>query len=163
MRKRSITLIPARVNPARSNVTDRALRYRAQRHADELGEKRCNMCGSATYVEIEHIDGREEHGNPANLMWACRSCNTKKGAHFAKRGAGRRTAQYNPYSGGGAKSLAQWTIAVMSMKGQSNQMSLRDAIAMVQDTPSSRRSEFAREIWARRRARGTDRLDEVPF
>jgi hypothetical protein len=48
----------------------------------------------------------------------------------------------------------------MSLKGQGD-MKLADAIALVHATPHSRRSEFAREIWAKRRARG--RGEEVPF
>jgi hypothetical protein len=39
---------------------------------------------------------------------------------------------------------------------------LQDAIALFRDTPQWRRGEFAREIWERRRARGTDKTG-VPF
>jgi hypothetical protein len=42
-------------------------------------------------------------------------------------------------------------------------MTVPAAVAMVQATPPARRSEFAAEIWARRRERGTDKRDEVPF
>ena len=42
-------------------------------------------------------------------------------------------------------------------------MKVRDAVEMIRATPPGRRSEFAREIWARRRERGTDRKGEVPF
>lgn len=151
MRTRTIQLV---------NVTDRAFRYRAQNTPPE-GERRCAMCGrkNAT-VEIEHVNGFEEDSSPENLMWACRSCNTTKGAHFARVGVGRRTAQYNP-SGEGAHSLGQWLTAVMSAKGESDAMSVRDAVAMIRATPQHRRSDFAREIWNTRRARGTD--SSVPF
>src|SRR2546423_8628278 len=88
---RTIDLFPARVN-----LSDRALRYRAQSHAEELGEKRCAFCGSTRNVEIEHVNGFEEHGSPDNLTWGCRRCNTVKGAFFARRGIGLRTVQYNP-------------------------------------------------------------------
>jgi hypothetical protein len=154
MRTRHITLVPAR-----ANVTDRALRYRANSEPPE-GPKRCCMCGGRQNVEVEHIDGREENNQPENKMWACRSCNTKKGMLFARLGIGRRTAQYNP--AGGAKSLGQWMLAVLSAKGESDAMSVRDAVAMIRDTPQSRRSRFAEEIWEKRRAHGTDR-SEVPF
>jgi hypothetical protein len=35
-------------------------------------------------------------------------------------------------------------------------------VAMIRATPPARRSAFAREIWVRRRAHGTDK-SEVPF
>jgi hypothetical protein len=70
---------------------------------------------------------------------------------------GRRTRQFNP----GAQSLGQWLVAVTSIKGESNQMTVPDAVAMIHNTPPARRCEFAREIWARRREHGTDRPGEV--
>lgn len=68
--------------------------------------------------------------------------------------------QRNP---GGARNLAQWLNAVLSLKGESSVMGLQEAIAMVHATPHAKRSEFAAEIWRRRRARGTDKREEVPF
>jgi hypothetical protein len=64
---------------------------------------------------------------------------------------------------GGAKSLAQWVLATMALHGQSNAMSRADAVEMIHQTPDWQRSEYAREIWDRRRARGTDKTSEVPF
>jgi hypothetical protein len=158
----SIPVVTTRSNAglpvARLNVTDRALRYRANNEPPE-GPKICGFCGSQRNVEIEHIDGHEEHGGAENLMWLCRSCNTKKGVVMRNAGLGRRTRQYNP--AGGAKNLGQWVIAVMSAKGESDQMSVREAVAMIRETSQSKRSEFAEEIWNRRRARGTDK--SVPF
>jgi len=143
----------------RANVTDRALRYRAQKNAPD-GPRICGYCGARNNtVELEHIDGHEENSDPENLMWACRSCNTRKGIVFVREGMGRRTAQFNP--GGGARSLGQWMTAVLSAKGESAAMSVRDAVAMIRDTSPAKRSEFAREIWDRRKAHGTDR--SVPF
>jgi hypothetical protein len=71
--------------------------------------------------------------------------------------------QRNPATG--AHSLGQWLNAVLSLKGEGGTMDLDDAIAMVHATPHGKRSEFADEIWRRRRARGTARrgADEVPF
>lgn len=149
MRTRTITLV---------NVTDRALRYRANQEPPE-GPRRCCMCGAGQHVEIEHVNGFEEDNAPENKMWACRSCNTRKGIVLRNAGLGRRTAQYNPAAG--AKSLGQWMTAVLSAKGESDAMSVRDAVAMIRDTPQSRRSRFAGEIWEKRRARGTD--TSVPF
>jgi hypothetical protein len=44
----------------------------------------------------------------------------------------------------------------MSAKGESEAKSVSGAVAMIRATPQSDRSSFAREIWKRRRARGTD-------
>lgn len=144
-------------------VTDRALRYRAnQKAVRPEGPRLCYACGKQRNIDIDHVDGREENTNPENLIYLCRSCNTTKGAHFARAGAGRLTNQYNPAgSSSGARSMGQWVNALMVLKGHSDSMPLSRAIAMVHATPASRRSEFAQEIWRRRRARGTD--TEVPF
>jgi len=64
--------------------------------------------------------------------------------------------QFNPSEG--AKSLGQWLTAVMSMKGESDAMSVPAAVEIIRAT--SPRS-FGREIWGRRRERGTD--GKVPF
>jgi 5-methylcytosine-specific restriction endonuclease McrA len=154
MRTRTIQLVPVR-----PNVTDRALRYRANQTPPE-GPRICCYCGSRRFVEIDHVNGHEEDSAPANLAWSCRSCNTTKGVVLRNAGLGRRTVQYNP-GASGARSLGQWLTAVMAAKGQSDAMSVRDAVEMIRATPQSRRSEFAQEIWSRRRERGTD--SSVPF
>ena len=74
-------------------------------------------------------------------------------------GPQRLTRRYNPASG--AENLGQWMNAVTSMKGDGETMAVVDAVAMVRATPPEDRSRFAREIWAKRRKRGTDRA--VPF
>ena len=89
-----------------------------------------------------------------------RACNTRLGVVFKRLGIGRRTHQYNP--SGVTKSLGAW-MAATSMKGESNQMTIHDAVALIQATPPARRPEFAREVWARRHQRSTDRPGEVPF
>jgi len=113
-------------------------------------------------VVVGHLDGFEENTAAENLIWNCRACNTRLGIVFARRGLGRRTRQFNP-SSDGAHSLGQWLTAVMSMKGQSQEMTVPAAVEMIRATPPARRSEFAREIWARRREHGTDRRPEIPF
>jgi len=143
-------------------ITDRAKRYRATRNPPP-GAKQCAYCGSKENVEVEHIDGNESNSEPHNLLWACRSCNTTKGAYFAKHGHGIRTRQYNP-SADGAKSLAQWVKAVMRVKGYGDEMTLKQAVAMIHATPASKRSEYARSIWSTRRERGTDTWQSsIPF
>ena len=140
-------------------VSDRALRYRAnQEGCRPAGETRCGFCGSKRNVEVHHVDGREEHSSAENLMWACRACNTKIGSEMKRAGIGRRTVQFNP-AAQGAKSVGQWMTAVMSMKGQSDAMSLSDAVEMIRATSPAKRSGFASEIWSRRRKRA----GEVPF
>ena len=47
------------------------------------------------------------------------------------------------------------------MKGESDQMSVSDAVAMIHATPASDRSHFAREIWRLRREHGSAR--SIPF
>jgi hypothetical protein len=146
----------------RNAVTDRALRYRAVAHPPE-GRKICCMCGSTRYVGVDHVDGWEENSAPKNLMWACKACNTRKGFAFKRAGLGRRTHQFNP-AARGAKNLGQWILAVMSAKGESDAMTVSAAVEMIHATSQRKRSEFATEIWRRRRARGTDRSSlEVPF
>jgi hypothetical protein len=112
---------------ARQNVTDRALRYRANQTI-------CAMCGATDQIEIDHVDGFEEHGE------------------------GRLTRQYNP---GGARSLQQWAAAVTSLHGH-GEMSLPDAVALVHATPAADRSRFAKQIWSLRRRHGTDKTG-TPF
>lgn len=117
---------------------------------------------------VAHIDGNESNGAQENLGPTCRSCNAKV-AHVMKRhGMGRRTRQYNPRSQEGAQSLAQWMAAVMSMKGESDQMNVSEAVEMIHATPASDRSRFAREIWRLRREHGTAGGgepfgDDIPF
>lgn len=139
------------------NITDRAQRYRAQA-AIEQPERRCIYCGapetSRRRLDVEHINGREADNAPENLGYACRPCNTEKGAHFARARLGRKTAQFNPRTQEGARTWQQWTRAVLAAKGYQTGMDARDAIAMIRATPPRRRSEFAAEIYAERRARG---------
>ena len=50
------------------------------------------------------------------------------------------------------------------MNGESSEMAVQEAIAMIHATPPEKRSQFAKEIWKLRRARGSDRrAGEVPF
>jgi hypothetical protein len=74
----------------------------------------------------------------------------KVGAVLRTFGLGRLTRQFNPGSQQGARTLGQWITAVQSLRGESR-MDPAAAIAMVHATPAQRRSEFALEIWRRRR------------
>lgn len=86
------------MSTARVNITDRGERYRAQR-AVPRGPKVCARCGSRRFITVDHKDGHPDHTTPSNLQYLCKSCNTAKGAAFAKAGRGRLTHQYNPASG----------------------------------------------------------------
>jgi hypothetical protein len=142
-------------------VTDRALRYRANR-CPPPGRPICGFGGSTRNVECGHLDGFEENTASKNLIWNCRACNTRLGVVFKRLGMGRRTRQYYPAQKG-ATSLGQWLTAVTSMKGQSQEMTVPAAVEMIRATQPARRSDFASEIWAKRRERGTDRPQALPF
>jgi hypothetical protein len=73
-----------------------------------------------------------------------------------RAGLGTRTHQLNP-GREGARSLAQWVTAVLSMKGESDAMEPAAAVDVIRATPTARRSAFAQEIWRIRRAHGTGR------
>ena len=146
------------INGGGAGVTDRALRYRA--NAIEMpGPRICYACAASRSIDRDHVDGHEENTNPANLLYLCRSCNTKKGLHFRNAGRGRLTNQFNPGRAAGAASLGQWITALLVLKGESDAMTLPAAIAMVHATSAAERSNFASQIWQRRRARS----GEVPF
>jgi hypothetical protein len=162
--KRTIRLNPVGTcaNTRKENVSDRAQRYRAnQAGCLPEGPRVCEYCGSRDEIMVHHRDGDESHTTRRNLGFACRSCNNRIGAAMAAAGKGRRTVQMNP---GGAQNLGQWVIAVSVLNGSSDQMKLADAREMVRNTPAAKRSEFAREIWARRQRRGTAQwASTVPF
>lgn len=154
----------------RENLTDRARRYRATAEPP-AGARICGYCGSRRNVEVDHINGFEDDDDPKNKLWICRRCNTKKGALFARLGLGRRTRQFNAgkrrrrpaaATDRGAQSYGQWLYAVMSAKGESDAMTVPQAVEMIRATPEFRRTQFAYEIWSRRRERGTDKT-AVPF
>jgi hypothetical protein len=113
---------------------------------------------------VGHANGHEEDDTPPNLIWTCRRDNVLCANTLRAAGLGRLTNQYNP-AGAGASSLGQWLTAVQSMKGESDAMPVAAAVAMVRATPPARRSDFAEQIWKRRRARygPTGRGDTVPF
>jgi hypothetical protein len=104
------------------------------------------MCGSTQFLVVDHRDGDESNDAPANLRYLCKSCNTRLGLAMARAGQGRRTVQYNP----GAETLAEYVQAAVE-----HERGAHDAGGLViHETPSERRSQFAKEIWRRRRERG---------
>jgi hypothetical protein len=116
---------------------------------------------------VDHINGSEDDLARDNLVYACVPCNTAKGALFARLGIGKKTRQLNPGSskGAGARNLAQWVMAVLSIKGQ-GPLAVREAVDMIRATPPEDRSSYASEIWRRRRVHGTAgraRELDIPF
>lgn len=124
----------------RSNLTDRAKRYRAQNAV--RGEHRCVLCNARGRLDVMHLDGDENHGEPANLAHGCRSCNGKLAAAFKRIGAGVLTNQYNPAKGG-VPSFAQyaWAVTQQQHSGEHG-----EAGAVIHATPRSKRIEYARRI-----------------
>ena len=164
--KRTIRLNPVVGTCAttrKANVSERPTSYRSNKPLSlPEGPRVCEYCGSGEQIMVHHRDGDESHTTRRNLAYACRSCNNTIGAQMAAAGKGRRTVQYNP--AGGAQNLGQWVIAVSVLRGESDQMTLSAAREMVRNTPASKRSQFAGEIWSRRRRRGTAKwASSVPF
>jgi hypothetical protein len=146
----------------KKEVTDRQHRQRSRACIDPALLKRCGFCGSSRNMRVHHLNGDEADEDPKNLIGACHACNTQIGFLLKRHNIGRRVdLEYNPPAQP-ARNLAQWMMAVKSMHGESNDMTPRQAIAMIRATSPNRRSHFADDIWKLRRARGTDRT-AVPF
>jgi len=140
---------------AAHQITDRAKRYRARApECCPAPPRRCALCGSTRFLVVDHIDGDEANGEPENLRWLCKSCNTRRGLALARAGTGKRTRQYNP----GARTLAQYTEAVLQHRRGRHDAGGK----IIHETPKEKRQEFAADIWRRRRAHGTDRT-RPPF
>ena len=78
-----------------AEISDRAKRYRANEATADWPQV-CLFCGSTKDLQVDHLDGFEENGEPENLLILCRSCNQLKAAVYKQAGMGRRTVQYNP-------------------------------------------------------------------
>jgi hypothetical protein len=127
----------------KKNLTDRAKRYRAQKSKPN-GPKRCNFCTSRRNIDIDHIDGDESDGTPANLMYLCRSCNTTKGFIQARNRVGVRTRQYNPNE---RPTLAKFKHAAAILLGKIKG-DVAAATAYIKGTAPEKRAEFAGQMAA---------------
>jgi hypothetical protein len=136
------------------NVTDRAKRYRAQKNV--TGPRKCCMCGSLENLGVMHLDGNEDHGEPKNLAWGCKSCNGILAAAFKKAGIGKPTNQYNPASGT-VPTYQQYAWAVSNHSRGAHD----EGGAIIHATPKKKRIEYARQIAAKagrtKRERHADR------
>jgi hypothetical protein len=146
---------------AQRNVTDRALRYRAQKNV--RGPKKCVICGSTRNIDVMHLDGNESHGDAANLAYGCRSCNGKLAAAFKRLGKGRPTNQYNP-AGKEPPTFQQYAWAVSQQTGREyvkgrgfSEGDHGEAGAIIHATPRSLRAEYAARIAAGKRGRARSR------
>lgn len=159
---------------AQRNITDRAFRYRANKHAPTT-RRQCAFCGQLKGVEVGHVDGHEENDAAENLIWTCRPCNVAAGNTLRNAGMGRLTNQYNggaranPATKKGATSLGQWLQAVGAItphqdrgdRGLSSDMDVRAAVQMIRDTPQSRRSKFAAQLAGSKRGRAAARYNQT--
>ena len=143
-------------------------RYRS--HAPECRPPAPKICFAyeSRARDIHHLNGDESDVKPPNLAWACRPCNVRIGNVMRRAGIGRKTRQYNPSSHdvtSGATSLGAWMNAVASIRGEGGTMPVSYAVALIHATPPDARSEFAREIWSKRKSRygPTGLKDAAPF
>jgi hypothetical protein len=130
-----------------SKITDRAKRYRA--HAAGVRPpppKRCGFCGSGKNVVPHHITGNENDGDPNDLMWACKACNTYLGFLYKKLGIGRRTRQYNPAKGTRRQQLEAYGAAIKVMRGEW-EGDVSKAVATIRGTPRDVRSAYTARTW----------------
>lgn len=141
----------ARFRKPVTEISDRAKRYRANTpECRPRAPKKCFWCKTTRgQIVPDHRDGNESNTRPGNLVWACKSCNTKRGKAMAKAVKGVRTRQYNPKRkrrNPGATNLAQYVMAATE-----HSRGAHDAGGKVlHETPKSKRKEFAKEIWWRR-------------
>ncbi|MGA2609610.1 MAG: HNH endonuclease signature motif containing protein [Terriglobia bacterium] len=101
------------------------------------------MCGSTRFLVVDHRDADESNDAPSNLRYLCKSCNTRLGLRAKRLGVGRPTRQFNP----GAETLREYVQAAISHRRGEHD----EGGCIIHETPKERRSEFAQEIWRRRR------------
>lgn len=151
---------------ARAHITDRALRYRANRLIPNHA-KVCAFCGVKNGLEVGHVGGDESDEAPENLTWTCRACNVIAGNTLRSFGIGRLTHQYNPAKSGGASNVGEWIQAVGAItphtdrgdRGLASTMSVSEAVAMIRATPHSKRSQFAAQLRKHQRTRARERYN----
>lgn len=137
----------------RVNLTDRAKRYRAQKNV--TGPKKCVLCGSAKNLGVMHLDGNEDHGEPENLAWGCKSCNGKLAAAFKRLGIGKPTNQYNPAKKD-PPTYAQYAWAVSNHTRGAHD----EGGAVIHATPKHLRIEYAQRIAEAAGRTKRERFDE---
>lgn len=126
-----------------SQITDRAKRYRANR-IKPAGRKLCNFCASKKNIDVDHITGDEADGEPENLMYLCRPCNTIKGLVQKRNRIGARTRQFNPAPAGPITfSRFRHAAAILTDQIAGD---AKAATLLIHQTPQKKRQEFAERI-----------------
>jgi hypothetical protein len=100
-----------------------------------------------------HLDGNEAHGEPENLAYGCRGCNSKLAHAFKRIGAGVPTNQYNPAMAVPTFQQYLWAVTHHTRGGHD------EGGAIIHATPRAKRIEYAQRIAAFKRSR----LEDVPF
>lgn len=151
VRRRVIRNPSGYARPA-STITDRAKRYRASSKRNRPGPpKQCNYCGSRKNVGVHHADGDESDHSPANLQWACKSCNGIIASLMKRLGLGRRVEQYNAAKRGrGRATMAEYAAAIKVMRGEFDG-DVSKAVATIRATPPAVRSAYTSRTWSTRR------------
>ena len=126
-----------------SQITDRAKRYRAHRNPPP-GRKICNFCASRQNVDIDHVTGDESDDDPANKIYLCRPCNTRKGIVQARNRIGSRTRQYNPFR---VPTFSQFKAHAATLLGV-GPGDPAEATAAIHATPPEKRAAYAAQIEA---------------
>lgn len=141
-----------------SEITDRAKRYRANTEENRPGgPELCAFCGASPKggrpLDVDHIDGHEAHGEPENLQKLCRRCNTAKANAMARRGLGRKTAQYNPSKKARRRGseMDEYAAAIKIMRGEWDG-DVSKAVATIRATPARLRSQYTSKTWGARKA-----------
>ena len=124
-------------------MTDRAQRYRAHKNPPPA-PKRCNFCAGRKNIDIDHVTGDESDNEPANKIWLCRPCNTRKGITQARNHIGVRTRQYNPNR---RPTFAQFRNAAAVLLGV-EPGDVGEATDIVYQTPPATRTTYADRIEA---------------
>lgn len=172
IRKQRIILKNAALKSV-SEISDRAKRYRANSEENRPpGPKRCAFCGSRTNVEVGHLNGIEDDGDQANLMWTCKRCNAKQAAMLKRAGLGKRIRQMNPAAKRrrGNMSRAQLYSAygesIRIMRGEESG-DVGKAVDFIRSVPHSVRSDWNKKAWVTRKreygASGRADGGAVPF
>jgi hypothetical protein len=146
-------------------ISDRAKRYRASAEGFRPSPpKQCGFCGSKKNVGVGHIDGNEDHGEPDNLMWTCKRCNTIQANLLKKAGLGKRVQQMNPKKGRDSGQMAEYAAAIKVMRGEF-EGDAAAAMRTIRATPASVRSAYTRRTWPTRRAiyGPSGRQSDLPF
>jgi len=107
------------------------------------GRKICNFCARRENIDVDHITGDESDGDPRDLMYLCRPCNTRKRIAQSRNRVGVRTRQYNPAQY--PRTLRQFKNCAAVVLGVIPG-DVAEATAEIRATPPERRADYAEQI-----------------